>query len=205
MEFSAGSLTGLSGERICWIAVVCFMETWKPIPGWEDLYQVSTYGRVKSNDRVSTYKHANVLRTRERKGKVLAPIKMTTGYWGVILCRDGVRKYVKIHKLVTTAFYGPRSVGLITRHLDGNKDNNRLDNLVYGTSQDNVDDREHHGRTARGEHHPSAKLTDAQVLQIRCLRTKNNLTNRELARLFGVSSVRISQLLKGNHRILIAA
>lgn len=176
------------------------METWRPIPGWEDLYKASSYGRIKSEDRVTTYIQGYALRTRRRRGVVLTPIKMTTGYWGVILCRAGARYYIPIHKLVASAFYGPRPVDLMTRHIDGNVDNNRVDNLVYGSAQENVDDRTRHGRTRCGERHPLAKLTDMQVQEMRQLHAKTEATTRVLAEKYGVSRVRVSQLLRGGHR-----
>ena len=46
----------------------------------------------------------------------------------------------KVASLVAFAFIGPRPDGNVVRHLDGNKDNNRADNLAYGTHQDNADD-----------------------------------------------------------------
>lgn len=127
---------------------------------------------------------------------------MTTGYQGVILCRVGTRKYMPIHRLVTLTFYGPRPSNLVTRHLDGNKLNNRLDNLAYGTNKENTDDRDKHGRTVRGEKHRWTKLTDAEVYNIRLLHSTSSITYAELGRMFNISSVRIRQLVQGNQRIL---
>ena len=179
---------------------MCCVEIWKPIPEWEDLYQASSHGRIKSEDRVSTYVQGFSSVTRCRKGVILKHIKMTTGYWGVILCREGTRCYVAVHKLVTATFYGQRPLGLVTRHLDGDVDNNRLENLVYGTAQENADDRQKHGRTCRGEQHPRAVLTDFQVDELRRLYAETQATTRVLAQHFGVSSVRVTQLLRGGSR-----
>jgi len=176
------------------------LECWKPIPGWEDLYKASSDGRIKSEDRVSTYIQGNALVTRRRKGKVLTPIKMNSGYWGVILCRDGARSYIPIHRLVAAAFYGPRPKELVTRHIDGNVDNNTVENLAYGTTQENVDDRSRHGRTSRGDRHPLAKLSDVQIREMRRIHAETNASTRALASRFGVSNVRVSQILRGGHR-----
>jgi hypothetical protein len=65
------------------------------------------------------------------------------------------------------AFVGPCPPGMQCRHLDGNPQNNSLGNLVWGTPQENADDRIRHGTTPRGEKNNLAKLTETQVIEIR--------------------------------------
>lgn len=76
------------------------------------------------------------------------------GYPSVRMTINGRRKRYLVHKLVMEA-HGPQRPGdeYQIRHLDGDKKNNHISNLKWGTAQDNADDREIHGNTSRGERH----------------------------------------------------
>lgn len=78
------------------------------------------------------------------------------------------------------------------RHLNGNKQDNRDRNLAYGTSQDNSDDQLRHGTTRKGQMHPMAKLTEAQVRNIRI----STGSNTAIARAYGVSNQLVSRIRK---------
>ena len=107
-------------------------EIFKDIPGYEGLYQVSNLGRVKSLDRIDSYKN------RKIKGKLIKPYKHTAGYYQVSLCNSGNRKHYFIHRLVYEAFNGKIQEDLVINHLDENKINNSLDNLEAITQKANV-------------------------------------------------------------------
>lgn len=110
-------------------------EEWRPVVGWEDLYEVSDQGRVHS----------------KRTGKFLKP-GMNRRHRHVALCSgDGGRSY-RVHRLVMEAFVGPLPRGMEIRHLDDDPDNNSLDNLVYGTRSENMND-----RVSNGIHHNAIK------------------------------------------------
>lgn len=64
--------------------------------------------------------------------------------------REVVRRSFFVHEIVAEAFLPERPPGHEVRHLNGDRTDNRVDNLAWGTRQDNADDREAHGRTARG-------------------------------------------------------
>ena len=104
------------------------METWKPVIGWEDSYEVSDEGRV----RRSCEGRATFI------GRIQKPTLNRKGYPIANLNRDGRRQIIPVHKLVATAFIGPRPAGKEINHRDGNKTNNALPNLEYVTPSENM-------------------------------------------------------------------
>lgn len=96
-------------------------EVWKDIPNYEGLYEVSNFGNVYS----------------VRKKIRLKPGDNGYGYLSVVLCKNGIQTNYKVHRLVMLAFIGEPPAGCEVNHIDGNKSNNRLDNLEYITSSEN--------------------------------------------------------------------
>lgn len=107
--------------------------------------------------------------------------------------RSGYRT-TKVHLLVLTAFVGPRPAGQIGRHLDGNFRNNALSNLAYGTPQDNMDDRERHGNTARGITKPNTLFTEADINYIRS-HPQYPRYQEDFAKKYGVTPGTISKII----------
>jgi hypothetical protein len=106
-------------------------EQWRPVVGYEGIYDVSNFGRLWS---------------RRFGGRLLNPSTDKKGYRRASLRKDGKGGWFGLHNLVLAAFIGPRPAGKeVTRHLDGNPDNNELSNLAYGTAADNYADRFEHG------------------------------------------------------------
>lgn len=95
---------------------------------------------------------------------------------------DDKRVSRAIHRLITDAYLGPCPDGLQTRHLDGNPLNNDISNLCYGTPKENAQDRVRHGNHLPGEQHPSAKLTDKIVIEMRSKYVPRKYTIPMLAR-----------------------
>lgn len=121
------------------------------------------------------------------------------GYVGAILRHSGRRHHVLVHRVMLECFVGPPpGPGYEAAHEDGNQFNNEITNLSWKTHKANMDDRDRHGTTARGERNGLSKLTAAQVREIRALaRGPEFLTKGELASLFGVHRQAIHDLLKG--------
>lgn len=118
---------------------------WRPVVGWEGLYEVSTEGQVRSLDKIAAHPYG----TQVRRGKVLWASPNSNGYLNVTLQSrgEGRRKNRLVHQLVLEAFVGPRPDGMEdTRHLNGVQTDNRLANLVWGTTSENMQDRVAHGR-----------------------------------------------------------
>lgn len=110
-------------------------EIWRPIVGYEGLYEVSSYGRVRSLDR---YVKCDYERYRLHKGKVLSPAKDRYGYLSVVLSCNGKHKTITVHRIVAQAFIpNPDNLPEIN-HRDEDKINNRVDNLEWCTAKYNM-------------------------------------------------------------------
>lgn len=119
-----------------------------------------------------------------RYGKILTG-RLKDGYIQYNLRNPGKRRTVKCHTLVLEAFKGKRPEGMECRHLDGCRDNNALSNLVWGTHQENIDDKSSHGTNVKGENQRSAKLTEEKVLELR-ERIRNGETAAAIAKEWGL-------------------
>lgn len=90
------------------------------------------------------------------------------GYPSVRLTMGGERKRTVVHRLVALHFLGPRpSPEHEVRHLDGDKTNNAVQNLAWGTRAENAADREQHGRTSRGAQHSRAIRSSVHAERVR--------------------------------------
>ncbi len=105
------------------------MEQWKDIQGYEGLYQVSNEGRVRGLDRNINSPHES---TRRIRGKVLIPKKCTKGrYLQQAMCKEGIVKYILIHRMVAFAFIEGYFEGAEVNHINGDRYNNSVDNLEW--------------------------------------------------------------------------
>jgi len=127
----------------------------------------------------------------------LAEGKNRDGYRTVQLQLSGKSVTRPIHRIVCTTFKGPMG-GLEVRHLDGDKENNSSENLEWGTQKDNADDRERHGKTARGENNRGGgnKLTMAEAKEIKA-HLASGLTHKFIASKYGVSIALVSFIKSG--------
>jgi hypothetical protein len=103
-----------------------------------------------------------------------------------------------VYHLVLEAFVGPCPPGLECRHLDGNPANNRVENLHWGTHAENMADMVRHGRAAKGQEHPYAILTEADVLEALSLRAAGESIG-SIARRLGVDRCTISSIFHGRN------
>ena len=118
-------------------------EQWKPVPGYEGMYEVSDYGNVRSLDRTITYRDARRARVR---GKPLRPgLSGDDGYELVALSKNGRPITRHVHRLVLETFVGLPPLGMECRHLDGDQLNNNLTNLAWGSKVENAQDQIRHG------------------------------------------------------------
>ena len=103
------------------------------------------------------------------------------------------------HVLVARTFIGPMPSDMEEiRHLDGNGQNNRVSNLMYGTKRQNAADKERHGTNIRKEAHPLAKLTQVSVDEIRAKYARGDVSQRALAAEYGVAQSLVGRVI--NHQ-----
>lgn len=134
-----------------------------------------------------------------RSGRRLSPNLAQNGYLRVASYSGGCQTTEWVHQLVCEAFNGPRPEWAeLVRHRDGDPMNNHADNVTYGTHAENAADRIAHGRSGRGESRPRAKLTPNQVREIR--ESPPGVTQRELAKRYGVSDRHIRHIKDGTRR-----
>lgn len=114
------------------------MEVWKDIAGYEGYYQISNFGNIRSVDRVIYSDKFHIGIKRELKGRTLNPSVNNHGYLSLILSKNGEKKSCRIHRLVAEAFIkNPNNYDQVN-HIDGDKTNNKVENLEWCNNQYNV-------------------------------------------------------------------
>lgn len=106
-------------------------EIWRPVVGYEGLYEVSSYGRVRSLDRYDS-------RNRFCKGRILKLNDDGRGYLSVQLCSNNKIKKFLVHRVVAQAFISNPDNLPEVNHLDEDKTNNRVDNLEFCNHKYNI-------------------------------------------------------------------
>jgi len=110
------------------------MEIWENIAGFENFYQISNFGNVKSLSRHAK-NHSGFKKTL--KEKMLKTHISKTGYYVVDLKKEDVRKTFKVHRLIAFSFIeNPKKLPFIN-HIDGNKLNNNIENLEWVSNREN--------------------------------------------------------------------
>lgn len=104
-------------------------EIWKPIKDYEGLYEVSNLGKIRRLKFINGMYEFNQIRECKQTLN-------TWGYMTVNLCKNGKSNTKRVHRLVAVAFLGESDLQI--DHIDGNKLNNRLDNLEYVTPKENT-------------------------------------------------------------------
>ncbi|MDD5701037.1 MAG: NUMOD4 domain-containing protein [Dehalococcoidales bacterium] len=164
------------------------LEIWLPVVGFEALYEVSNFGRIR---RIKQCRGAQV-------GRVKKPQKLNGGYLLVQLWKNNKYYPRLVHVLVITAFQGPPPEDdLETNHKNGIKEDNRNTNLEWVThSENNLHAyRELGHKRVCGVDVKTAKLNETKVAEIRTLHQEGH-TTRELGRRYGVNHTVISGITR---------
>jgi len=129
------------------------------------------------------------------------------GYKTVTLQKNRKSNKRFVHRLVLQTFIGECPKGFQCRHLNGDKQDCRLENLKWGSRSENQLDRIKHGTDNRGERHGMAKLTKENVKKIRIMGLKNNKKVRkidnggnykEIAKKFNIAPSTVGHIVRGS-------
>lgn len=153
-------------------------ERWLPVVGFVGAYEVSDLGRVRSLLSGGLMK------------------KQTLNKSGYLYTMLRGKKNVRVHKLVLEAFVGACPPGMETRHLDGNRKNNELSNLCYGTRRKNFEDKKRHGTDNAGGRHPMAKISEDDAIDILWLQ-RHGADARTIAESYGVCTEQVRRIRAG--------
>lgn len=108
-------------------------EVWRDIKGYKNIYQVSTFGRIKSLERISWNGH----KWHGHKGRIIKQGILPSGYLKVSLCKDGKIKTILVHRIVSFAFIENKYNKLEVNHINGVKHENIISNLEWVTHSEN--------------------------------------------------------------------
>jgi predicted XRE-type DNA-binding protein len=158
-------------------------EYWQDIQGYEG-YQVSNYGKVKNN----------------KTGKILKPY-LTRGYLRVSLYNESGRKCKLVHRLVAEAFLpNPHSKPAVN-YINGCKTDSNVSNLEWVSASENMLHAHSSGLRPKvdtqGEKNGFAKLTEAQVIEIKQLLAEGSLTQKTIGSQFNISRSTVKDINSG--------
>jgi len=164
-------------------------EEWRDVVGWEGYYSVSNLGRVRRDAGWSHAQAGHILAPQARKSQ-----KSPRLYLRVGLCRNSTTTMYSVHVLVMTVFKGACPTGFEIDHKNGDKTDNRLDNLEYVSKSENMKRSFRLGlHNMRGTRNSQTRLTAADVIEIRKLRTLG-FTYKKIASLFNVCQATASNI-----------
>ena len=136
-------------------------EVWKPVVGYEGIYEVSNFGRVLSLDRLVPLRNNAI---RPTKGRIITPCLKPNGYLYITLKRDGRQKMRFVHRLVAQHFLDNPDNKPEVNHIDFDKTNNKADNLEWCSKSENALHNILHNKARQ-------RLTKEDVLEIRRRKT----------------------------------
>lgn len=172
------------------------IEIWIAIKGFENKYEVSNLGRIRSIDRIVNSSHNA---TRISKGKILKKNISSSGYEIVCLSSYPLRKYIFAHVLVASHFLDKQNGKDFVNHKNGIKTCNIVTNLEWCTRSENMI---HAYKTGLlnlkncGESHSRSILTLELVKKIK-YHLNNNIKVSDIARIIGIKPSAIYSIKKG--------
>lgn len=174
-------------------------EIWKDIPNYENLYQISNLGNVRSLCfGARNVKKSNVV-------KLLKSSKSNLGYYKIQLYKDGKSKMFYIHRLVALLFINNPDNKTQVNHIDGNKANNAVDNLEWVTPKENISHAIDNGlfyyapmKGKKGKSNPTSKTIHQYDLNGNFIAEYCGIS--EAARILNINASCISLALLGKHK-----
>lgn len=157
---------------------------YRPVDGHPE-YQIGDDGSLRVRWHGDAWRH-------------LSPVVKGNGYVAFSLAQSNghAHSQVMAHLLVLNAFVGPCPPSMEALHDNGVRTDARLSNLRWGTHVENERDKQRHGKVPRGERNGNYKLTTADVVQIKTMRSRG-VPRLQIARQFGVTPTAIYWIDKG--------
>lgn len=144
-------------------------EEWRDVVCYEELYAVSSYGRICSKSKMLPNRNG----VRMTNPRLLSPAKTKEGYLKVIICKSRTRKYMLVHRIVAEAFLENLDNNPMIDHIDRDKQNNKASNLRWCTATGNMNNPltvEHcrklnTGREHKDKYKPIVAIKDGVVVK----------------------------------------
>jgi len=173
-------------------------EIFKDVKGYEGLYQVSNLGRVKSLSKKTNVNSNGAKYTS--KEKILKNSLNRLGYLSVTLCNNAKRKTMLVHRLIAIHFINNKENKPFINHINGIKNDNRIENLEWCTQKENVN---HAIKNGLIDIEKQKKIT-SKVRSKPMLNTDNGIffnSLKDAAFSLGIHSVTLIDRLKGKSKI----
>lgn len=167
---------------------------WAPVPGYEGIYEVSSAGEVRSVNRVVPGTRSGKATWIRVSGRTMKLRTGDDGYVRVRLNRDNTGRGFLVHRLVALAHVKNPDDKPQAAHKDGDRSNNKASNIVWATQSENEQHKRAHGTDRGGARHPLARLSQAQVAEVRAS-PRERLG--ELAKELGVTRAHVNSVRSG--------
>lgn len=165
------------------------MEVWKDIKGFEELYQISNYGNIKSLERTFEYIGKNQFcefkTIKKHKEMIIKQSINGSGYYQVCLRKENKKKNLLVHRLIAEAFIPNPDNKPTINHIDGNTLNNSLNNLEWATMKEQ-------------QYHSTYILNHKRIITDKCRKRQIELHKRKVIRSDGIIFDSIKEAANGN-------